>query len=176
MSISTRSSSRQESRGEIGDSGETAHKEDGSLVFFDLAMDVLAKNELTSGTRNFTRMFQTPSLAQHSIEENDRLLCPIRALSTDRRKRSRLFIPVLGTREAVSKNTIAAWMARITQRAYLHQHGGLQVLHRAPAHEVTAIASSWHFTHTMSLENVLRAAAWRTQVRLSHHYPEGRFP
>ena len=45
-------------------SGKTAHREDWSLVFFDLAKDVLAKNELTSSTRNFIRTLQIPSLAQ----------------------------------------------------------------------------------------------------------------
>ena len=158
-------------------SGRIAHKEDWSSVSFDFARDFLAKTEVPSSTRNTIRSFQIPALSQLSSEHNDLLLCPVRALkiysrrTADRRtENSRLFIPVLGTREAVSRNTISAWIASVIRRAYLNQHGDLQALHRVSAHEVRAIATSWHFHHTLSLENVMRAASWRTHSTFSSFY------
>ena len=158
-------------------SGKIAHREDWSLVSFELAKDFLAKTETPSDTRDSIRSFNIPSLALHSSEKNDQLLCPVRALriyyrrTADRRtEKSRLFIPVLGTREAVSKNTISAWITSVVRRAYLHQHGELQALHRVTAHEVRAIATSWHFHHTMSLQNVMKAASWRSHSTFSSFY------
>ena len=158
-------------------SGSIAHKEDWSVVSFDFARDFLAKTEVPSSTRKFVRAFQIPALSKFSSEHNDQLLCPVRALriyyrrTADRRtQHSRLLIPVLGTRTAVSKNTISAWITSVIRRAYMHLHNDLQTLHCISAHEVRAIATSWHFHHTMSLENVMRAASWRTHSTFSSYY------
>jgi hypothetical protein len=158
-------------------SGTISHKEDWSIVSFDFARDFLAKTETPSSTRNSLRSFQIPALSQISSEHNDLLLCPVRALkiyfrrTADRRtQKSRLFIPVLGTREAVSRNTISAWITSAIRRAYTSQHNELQTLHRINAHEVRALATSWHFHHTQSLGNVMKAASWRTHSTFSSHY------
>jgi hypothetical protein len=158
-------------------SGNIAHKEDWSMVSFDFARDFLAKTEVPSSTRNFIRSFQIPALEKYSAEHNDQLLCPVRALriyyrrTADRRtEHSRLLIPVLGRREAVSRNTVSAWITSVIRRAYMHQHRDLQTLHRITAHEVRAIATSWHFHHTMSLGNVMQAASWRTHSTFSSYY------
>ena len=157
--------------------GQVAHKEDWSVVSFDFARDFLAKTEVPTSTRYRTRSFQIPSLGNHSSEHNDQLLCPVRALriyyrrTAERRTaESRLFIPVLGQRSSVSKNTISAWITSVVRRAYQHKHQDLHELHRITAHEVRALATSWNFHHNLSLESVMEAASWRTHSTFSSFY------
>lgn len=157
--------------------GKYSHKQDWSWVAFDYAKDFLAKNEIPDSTRKRVRTFLIPSLGKGASDNNDLLLCPVRALriycrrTADRRiPESHLFIPVLGQRSSVSKNTISAWITSVVRRAYTHQHQELHTMHKITAHEVRALATSWQFHHTLSLESVMDAAAWRCHSTFSEFY------
>ena len=68
------------------------------------------------------------------------------------------------------KNTISRWISTVIRRAYQpdsHEH---QTFHGVSAHEVRALATSWRFAHSMSLEEVMNAASWRSNSTFSSFY------
>ena len=157
--------------------GTVYRKPDWSEVAFDFAPDFLAKNQVPDGTRNKLRAFLVPALTRGASEENDMLLCPIRTLrlyfrrTADRRDaQSHLFIPILGRRSSVSKNSIFNWIMSVVRRAYNTHHQHLHQLHRVNAHEVRALATSWQFNNNLSLEAVMDAASWRSHTTFSDFY------
>ena len=158
-------------------SGAFQHKPDWSAVSFDFAENFLAKNQIPDGTRNKLRAFLIPALGRGASDQSDLLLCPIRALriyfrrTSDRRTRdSHLLIPILGRRPSVTKNTISNWITSVVRGAYDKKHVHLHQLHRVSAHEVRALATSWQFRHTLSLEAVMDAASWRSHSTFSSFY------
>jgi hypothetical protein len=101
--------------------------------------------------------------------------CPVRALKTyvvesaKRRRPSlrRLFLPIRPGRDRdVQKTSIARWIITLVRRAYswVGKKEGSQPLPLTgnKAHEVRAWATSLAALHSARLEDVLRAAYWRS--------------
>lgn len=158
-------------------SGEIFHRDDWSEVSFQFAPDFLAKTEVPDAARAEMRTFLIPALRRHASDPEDLLLCPVRTLrcylsrTRDRRQpASRLFLPVSGVRQAVSKNTISSWISSVVRRAYAADNGAQHRLYSVSAHEVRALATSWRFSHNLALDSVMAAASWRSHSTFSSFY------
>ena len=157
-------------------SSSVRHKEDWSSVSFDFAEDFLAKTDVPYSARCRVRTFVIPAISSFS-ESEDLKLCPVRALraylkrtKTRRKSGNRLFVPILGDRLSVSKNTISAWISATIRHAYEHDKANLHAVYSVSAHEVRALSTSWQFAHNQSLEVVMAAASWRSHSTFSHSY------
>ena len=151
-----------------------AHPDDWSSATLTLDPAFLAKTELASDP--LSRTFTIPSLSLAS-DDADRSLCPVRSLRaylartlSRRVKDSRLFIPFVGERSAVSRNTISLWIKDVVRRAYSSASQDQLRLHQRSAHEVRALATSWAFSHCLSLRDVMEAATWRSHSTFSSFY------
>ena len=134
----------------------------------------LAKTQLPSV---LPEPFTIPSLsATCGSSDPDRLLCPVRALNfyvkataVVRGNRTRLFIPIRGSGD-ISAATISSWLSSTIRRAYAHLSSeDRQVLQVRP-HEIRALSSSWAFLNRVSLDDVLKAAFWRSSSTFSSFY------
>ena len=99
-------------------------------------------------------------------DDPDRTLCPVRALSRYRRRTNasrsslqlRLFLPYKDNKnDDVSKATVSRWIRDVIARAY-NSSSDVVDPKSFTAHEVRAWASSLAFSHTSSLEDVMKAA------------------
>ena len=159
-------------------SSDVRHKEDWSVISFDFADDFLAKTELPSTARSSVRSFLVPALSQLVGPEEDRLLCPVRAVKiylrrtkhARKKEGSRLFLPIIGNQMSVSKNTISGWLKAVIRTAYQADCADMQTLFKVSAHEVRALATSVQFSRNQSLEAVMEAASWRCPSTFSSFY------
>ena len=157
--------------------GTVLHTEDWSSLTLQTDPNFLAKTQRSFNARNFSSLI-IPALSQLVGPRGDDLgLCPVRAVKIYlqrtkilRGKDSRLFLPVIGKRKFVSKNTISAWICATIKHAYSSLTDAHKDLHVVRAHEVRAIATSWHFAHNLSLEAVMSAASWRSHSTFSSFY------
>ena len=157
--------------------GSVLHKEDWSSVTLQLDPGFLAKTQISYDSSSSSSMV-IPALSRSvGSEEEDLKLCPVRAIRTYLRrtrklrgKNDRLFLPVIGKKSFVSKNTISRWISSAIKRAYASISEEHRTLHSVKAHEVRAIATSWHFAHNQSLEAVMSAASWRGHSTFSSFY------
>ena len=109
-------------------------------------------------------------------DDEDRVLCPVRALSCYLRRtapirgtKRRLFISVNPRYGAdIGKNTLARWLRSVVQRAYTASR---LVLHDAVrAHETRAVSTTLAEAHGLSLETLMAAASWRAEATFTQHY------
>ena len=134
----------------------------------------LAKNQLPSV---LPEPFSIPSLLSIcGPSDPDILLCPVRALkayikatAVVRGKRNRLFIPTRGSQD-ISAATISSWLASTIRRAYAHLSSEDRQLLQVRPHEIRALSSSWAFLNKVSLDDVLKAAFWRSSSTFSSFY------
>ena len=134
----------------------------------------LAKNQIPSVAPS---SFVIPSLAAScGPDDNDRLLCPVRAIkfylnrtSSFRGSRKRLFLPAKGKGD-ISAATISRWIASTIRHAYSHlTDRDLSFLKIRP-HELRALSSSWAFCNHAPLDDIMKAAFWRNQSTFSSFY------
>ena len=118
-----------------------------------------------------------PSLSQvcGPLDE-DRLLCPVRALkfylakSKDLRlSRKRLFIPSKGQGD-VSPATISRWIRLAITRAYGSLTKRDLTFMNIKAHEVRAVSTSWAYHNRIPSEDILQAASWKNHSTFSNFY------
>ena len=115
-----------------------------------------------------------PGLSQFcGSDTDDRLLCPVRAvrayLSRVKSKRSgrkRLFLPLKGSKD-ISPSTISHWICDVIKLAYVDLSPSDLSFMKISAHEVRALSSSWAYWNSVALEDVVRAAYWRTNSTFS---------
>ena len=134
---------------------------------------------MVSHTEDWTKMsfsfgVDFVALSSYTGEEDDLLLCPVRATRRylaltrpTRPERSRLFLPLTGDSPSVSKNTISRWITLVIRLAYQHQSSASLTLHKVSAHEVRALSTSWAFHHNASLDDVMAAASWKSHGTFS---------
>ena len=110
-------------------------------------------------------------------DDEDRLLCPVRALRLYRRRskplravsQRRLFISLNPDyNRDVSKVTLARWLTGVIQKAY-EKVGGCNEL-SARAHEIRAWATSLAFAHSLLLTAIMEAAFWKSQGTFIEFY------
>ena len=118
-----------------------------------------------------------PKLSNHCRSSDfNRKLCPIRAIKAyiDRTKsirngRTRLFIPTKGDHD-LKKSTISSWIKYTISHAYksLSKHQ-IQLL-KVKAHELRALSTSWAYTSSIPLEEVIKAAVWSNSSTFASFY------
>ena len=134
----------------------------------------LAKNQLPSKAPDSIRI---PKLSNHyrSSDFNHKL-CPIRAIKAyiDRTKsirngRTRLFIPTKGDHD-LKKSTISSWIKYTISHAYKSLSKHQIKLLKVKAHELRALSTSWAYTSSIPLEEVIKAAVWSNSSTFASFY------
>ena len=118
-----------------------------------------------------------PGLSQFcGSDTDDRLLCPVRAVraylsrvKAKRLGRKRLFLPLKGSKD-ISPSTISRWICNIIKLAYADLSSSDLSFMKISAHEVRALSSCWAYWNSVALEDVVRAAYWRTNSTFSSFY------
>jgi len=117
------------------------------------------------------------AITNWTSDQEDIALCPVRALRTydDAAAarfphRRRFFVSLKRSVEAVSKNTISAWMTKLIRQAHAIGTREQCQLYRAHTHEIRAIASSLALQATFSLDSILAAATWSNPTTFTQYY------
>ena len=134
----------------------------------------LAKNQLPSKAPDSIRI---PKLSNHCRSSDfNRKLCPIRAIKAyiDRTKsirngRTRLFIPTKGGHD-LKKSTISSWIKYTISHAYKSLSKHQIKLLKVKAHELRALSTSWAYTSSIPLEEVIKAAVWSNSSTFASFY------
>ena len=114
-----------------------------------------------------------PSLTSHVPDQEEAcLLCPVRALhayveatSTEevRKSRVRLFLPLKQARtEEIEPREILSWIRQLVRRAYDHANEASLSASQVRPHELRALSASWADFNNLSVDDIMRAAYWRT--------------
>ncbi|MCG7869396.1 MAG: hypothetical protein JAY74_23885 [Candidatus Thiodiazotropha taylori] len=134
----------------------------------------LAKNQLPD---SLPEPIVIPGLTQFcGSDSDDRLLCPVRAVrayldrvKSKRSGRKRLFLPLKGTKD-ISPATISRWICEVIRLAYSKLSSSDLSFMKISAHEVRALSSSWAYWNSVALDDVVRAAYWRSNSTFSSFY------
>ena len=134
----------------------------------------LAKNQLPSV---LPKPITVPSLSGNcGPSDTDRLLCPVRALKFylkrvegKRGRRKRLFLPLIGCKD-ISAASISRWISCTIKLAYKDLSARDLSFLRIRPHEIRALSASWAFSNNVPLEDILRAAVWKSQSTFSTFY------
>ena len=134
----------------------------------------LAKTQLPSVA---PQPFSIPSLSEVcGKEDEDRTLCPVRALKfyLDRVKplrnnRLRLFIPLKGGGD-VTAASMSRWVASVIRLAYSSLSDRDISSLRIRPHEVRALSTSWAFVNHTPLADILNATTWKSPSTFSAFY------
>ena len=147
---------------------------EGALV--SLLSDFRAKND--NKVKSLPRNFLVKDLAHLVGPEEERKLCPVRALRTylERTKEFRqeqvgnLFLAPKDPSRAASKNAIAYFIKSTIKEAYQDVSEETMKLCRVAPHEVRAVGTSLAFEHNLAVDTVLEAAQWRSSSVFTGHY------
>ena len=147
---------------------------DGALV--SLLSDFRAKND--NKVKSLPRSFLVKDLTHLVGQEEERKLCPVRALRVylERTREYRqeqvgnLFLAPKDPTRAASKNAIAYFIKSTIKEAYQDVSEETMKLCRVGPHEVRAVGTSLAFEHNLAVETVLEAAQWRSSSVFTGHY------
>lgn len=135
----------------------------------------MAKTE--TPTNPLPREFVLKSLAESVGEEDEeRLLCPVRALRWClRRTRSQarprqLFLSVRDPKCPLSKAAVSYFLRQLTCSAHENFPDHLDPTLRVKAHDVRVVATSLLWANNKAVKDVMKVACWRTQSIFSNHY------
>ena len=90
-------------------------------------------------------------------------------MKAKRSGRKRLFLPLKGSKD-ISPSTISRWICDVIKLAYADLSSSDLSFMKISAHEVRALSSSWAYWNSVALEDVVRAAYWRTNSPFSSFY------
>ena len=149
------------------------NKSDGSVSLL-CQPGFLAKNQLP---HILPEPINVPSLANScGRDDTDRVLCPVRSLKfylkrveASRGSRKRLFLPLIGNKD-ISAASVSRWISDVIKFAYQDLSDTDLSFLRIRPHELRALSSSWAFLNKAPLEDVLRAAFWRSPNTFSSFY------
>ena len=159
-----------------GLSAEVRHSQGWTSVTFSFVPDFLAKTQRPG--QDFIDEFTIPALLEFVGEqEEDRLLCPVRAVREYLRRTrdcrpacSRLLVTVSDPRRAVHPHTLSKWICQVIRRAYASVSEEECRLVKVKAHEVRAIATSLLFQKVRNLDLVLKAGTWKCMTTFASFY------
>ena len=141
------------------------------------ALGFLTKNQSTS--------FQppdifVPDITKHSGSSDDKPWCPVRTLKwyLARTKQlrgttSQLFITTVKPHHPASKDTIARWTVsaiKFANRNWPSPPDDDETLRGITAHDVRAVSSSWAFFRGVPMEDICKAACWKTPSTFTAYY------
>lgn len=134
----------------------------------------------TQRPSEFSLPIVIPSLTPLVEGQVSKLLCPVRALRcylsataspAIRKGRTQLFIPFRPTPVLTSGTMLSSWICAVVQRAYATGLDAAGEPCRAiRAHEVRALSTSWAIANRVPLDDVLRAASWRSHTTFTASY------
>ena len=141
-----------------------------------LLLDFRAKND--NKFKSLPRSFMVKDLAHLVGPEEERKLCPVRALRAylERTKGLRkgqvenLFLAPKDPSRPASKNALAYFIKSTILEAYQNVSEFTMKLCKVTPHEVRAVATSLAFNHNLAMEAVLEAAQWRSNSVFTAHY------
>ena len=130
----------------------------------------IAKNQTDSS--GAIEVFLSP-LSEFSSVKEDKVWCPVRALKwyLDRtkvfRKNDQLFLISRQPYSPASRETISRWLVEAIQAA-----GPEALLSENPpkAHETRSISTSWALFQGIPLEDIMKAAFWRSPTSFTSFY------
>ena len=146
----------------------------------------LAKTHVAARPEAAFTEVEIPALTQIvGQDDQDRLLCPVRAikfyldrtkpLRANRQKPCKLFLPYkVGHSGDVKPPTVSGWIRKTIAAAYENATEEEAKLVSARPHELRALSASWTAFQTVSLDKVLRAAAWRSHTTFTSFYLRDR--
>lgn len=149
----------------------------GNVAFIEFDHLFIAKTDRPSDISSVTRHLSVPAISDVTSDPDDLLLCPVRALkeylsrTRDRRPfKSRLFLPITGSADSVTRNTISRWIRMVIRLAYQGVNQDLLDSLKISAHEVRALSTSVAFQRNLSVPDVMQAASWRCQSTFASFY------
>ena len=83
--------------------------------------------------------------------------------------RKRLFLPIKGSKD-IAPATISRWICHVISFAYSNLTSAKLSFMEISAHEVRALSASWAYWNSISLDDVVRAAYWRSNTTFSSFY------
>ena len=140
-----------------------------------LMLNFRAKND--NKVRRLARNFLVKSLSQLVGHEQERKLCPVRALKyyLDRTKGLRggtknLFLAPKNTSRPASKNGLAYYLRTTVLEAHKEVSEETLKICKVKSQEIRAVSTSLSFAHNLSIESVVEAAQWRSNSVFASHY------
>ena len=154
-------------------SGDVGFSEQGAMV--SLSLGFRAKND--NKVKALPRSFLVKSLQQLVGQEEERKLCPVRALKAYlsrtkaySRKGRNLFLAPRNPERSASKNGLAFLIKSVIKEAHEHVSPESEKLFKVKSQEIRAISTSLSFAHNLSIESVIEAAQWRSHSVFASHY------
>ena len=88
-----------------------------------------------------------------------------------RRGRKRLFISYKQSKlDEIKPATISSWIVKTVRYAYEHASDETAALHSVRAHDLRAMSASWGVFKNLRLQDILRAAQWRSHSTFTSFY------
>ena len=155
-------------------SSNVGFTKEGAVV--SLMLGFRAKND--NKMKRLPRNFLVKSLTELVGPEEERKLCPVRALREylDRTKGMRqgenrnLFLAPRDTTRVASKNALGYLMKSTIVEAHKEVSPETLKVCKARVHDVRGVGTSLAFAHNLSIESVLEAAQWRSDSVFTGHY------
>ena len=147
---------------------------EGALV--SLAFDFRAKNDVKC--KDLERNFLVKELGSLVGQEEEALLCPVRALKAylDRTKPlvgddvNRLFVSPRFPSRTASKNALTSMTKAVIREAHESLRPDLVPILKVKAHELRGVSTTLAFERILSLQAVMEAAQWRCHSVFASHY------
>ncbi|MEL7079267.1 MAG: hypothetical protein AAGM46_25525 [Cyanobacteria bacterium J06582_2] len=144
-------------------------------VFVSYLPSFVAKTE--SHVNPLPRFFKILSLADLVGNEEDRYLCPVRALKfyLDRVRETRgqcknLFVSIKQNDVPLSKNAMSFLIKKLIIEAHEWAHEDIIRTTRVKVHDVRAVSTSLARSLNVPLQTILESATWKTHSVFVAHY------
>ena len=157
-----------------------SRREDWSSVTLRPDSRFISKTELAGRGQHALKpiVIQAIKSADGHNKEEDRKLCPVRALkfyvraTMDLRKdKEKFFISIKkGHKQDICKNTVSFWIRKAIFCAYEESSDKLKKKFKVRAHDLRGLAASWAFLHNVALDDVMEACSWRSSNTFIRHY------
>ena len=155
-------------------SKEVGFSSQGALV--SLTLGFRAKND--NKAKALPRNFLVKDLQQLVGREEERKLCPVRALRAylertkafDNKNRKSLFLAPKDPARAASKNGIAYMLKSLIKEAHKKASPEVMKLVKVKPQEIRAVSTSLAFAHNLAIDSVLEAAQWRSNSVFASYY------
>ena len=160
--------------GELQALSGSVGKKSRSLVL-SYRQDFLAKTETPSNP--LPRTFEVPSLADLvGRDEDDRLLCPVRAVRCYRKmtdspsRPDYLFLSPSNQSRPMTKNGLSYLIRSVIWEAHQHLQDSDLLREDVRAHDIRGISTSLNFLRNKSIAKVLEAATWKGNSIFASNY------
>ena len=147
---------------------------EGALV--SLSLDFRAKNDFKC--KDLERHFLIKELGSLVGQEEEALLCPVRALKTYLERTNNLVGPNMGRlfvsprkpTNPASKNALTSMTKDVIREAHVALCPDLLPILKVKTHELRGVSTTMAFNKNLSLQAVMEAAQWRCNSVFASHY------